>query len=472
MFLVAANLYGQKQGNIWMFGQGAAINFNSGTPVSFPGSEVYGEPSAPGDYGYSEGCTSISDVNGNLLFYSNGDKVWNSRNQVMPHGDSLFGFYSSTTAALAIPVPLSDSLYYLFTTDGLERYLHHGLCYSLINMCEDQGLGDVIENQKNIHLLDIADEKLCAVALPDGTGVWLIAHKHFTNSFYAYLITPTGINPPIISNVGSVHTGSMGFYQGYGTAIGQMKASSDGKRLGLVFSNVTPSVAEVFDFDAASGVVSNVIGLQASNNEYGLEFSPDNTKLYTTNMSGLYQFDLAAGSPAAINASMTQITSAGCIPGPLQLGPDGKIYVARCTYVVGIIYKPNSPGLSCTFVNNGVNLTPGGHSTSLPSFIAGFQYHNDRIHSCGAASAGPDHPPTTLWEYPDMFSSAITIGTDGEMNNASLLLFNMIGQEVMNQRNLSGRQVTLDASNLSAGVYILQLTEDSTTITRKILVVR
>ena len=228
-----------------MFGQGGGISFNSGFPVPITGSQVFGNPTMPSDYLYSEGCASISDSSGNLLFYSNGEKVWNRNNSVMSNGNNMMGFYSSSSSAFIIPVPSSDSLYYLFTTDGLERYLQNGLRYSIIDMCLDNGNGGVISMQKNILVLDTVSEKLCAVANPNGTDVWLIVHKFFSDAFYAYQITPFGINPPVISNVGSVHVGISGFFNGCGGAIGQMKASSDGNKIGLAFSNSSPSVVEV-----------------------------------------------------------------------------------------------------------------------------------------------------------------------------------------------------------------------------------
>ena len=113
--------HAQKQGNIWMFGQGGGLDFNSGSPVSISGSQIFGNPTETGDYAYSEGCSSIADSSGSLLFYSNGEKVWNKNNAIMPNGNAIMGFYSSTSAALIIPMPSSDSLYYLFTTDGFER---------------------------------------------------------------------------------------------------------------------------------------------------------------------------------------------------------------------------------------------------------------------------------------------------------------------------------------------------------------
>ena len=38
-----------------------------------------------------EGVASISDYKGNLLFYTDGQKVWNSKHEIMPNGDGLMG---------------------------------------------------------------------------------------------------------------------------------------------------------------------------------------------------------------------------------------------------------------------------------------------------------------------------------------------------------------------------------------------
>ncbi|CAN5330883.1 hypothetical protein BH10BAC1_BH10BAC1_12340 [soil metagenome] len=251
--------YPQKQGNIWIFGKYAALDFNSGSPTPFTGSQIRGYPSLPGDFLYSEGCSSISDSSANLLFYSNGGHAWNRLHLPLFNDDSLMGFYSSTTAAFIIPKPGNDSLYYLFTTGGIERYLSAGLRYSMVDMCLDNGYGGIIATEKNVLVLDTAGEKLSAVRHPNGTNIWLISHKHFTNSFYAYEITPTGINPPVITHIGSIHTGNPGYYGGCGTAIGQMKVSPNGTKLALVFSNISPSVAELFDFDANTGILTNCI---------------------------------------------------------------------------------------------------------------------------------------------------------------------------------------------------------------------
>ncbi|MFM8963191.1 MAG: hypothetical protein ACKOGD_05045, partial [Sphingomonadales bacterium] len=85
LLLVLAKIgYTQKEANVWHFGAGHSLDFNSGSPVQTSGSQIF----------TFEGSTSYCDENGNLLFYSNGGgripasgqdggKIWNKNNEVM-----------------------------------------------------------------------------------------------------------------------------------------------------------------------------------------------------------------------------------------------------------------------------------------------------------------------------------------------------------------------------------------------------
>jgi len=83
----------QGEANIWYFGENAGIDFNSGTPVAI----------SDGQINTREGCSSFSDANGNLLFYSDGTTVWNKNHTPMPNGMGLKGHSSSTQSAMIIP---------------------------------------------------------------------------------------------------------------------------------------------------------------------------------------------------------------------------------------------------------------------------------------------------------------------------------------------------------------------------------
>src|SRR6185503_6051784 len=129
-----------------------------------------------------------------------------------------------------------------------------------------------------------------------------IGHSFDNADFYVYSITTAGINAtPVISTAGTVQTG-------YLNKIGTMKASPCGDKIGVIVFDA--AYVELFDFDNSTGVVSNAVHLgdfTVGNawGLYGLEFSPDGSRLYVTQEQPaiVVQYDLLAGSNAAIIAS-------------------------------------------------------------------------------------------------------------------------------------------------------------------------
>ena len=59
--------FSQNETNIWYFGTNAGLDFNSGAPV----------PLLDGALDTQEGCATISDNTGSLLFYTDGTTVYN-----------------------------------------------------------------------------------------------------------------------------------------------------------------------------------------------------------------------------------------------------------------------------------------------------------------------------------------------------------------------------------------------------------
>ena len=289
----------QKENNIWYFGKKVGIDFNSGTPIAI------NDGSLPAQV---EGTSTISDSTGKLLFYTNGEAVWNARHDTMLNGYALYGHKSSTQAAVIIPKPGSNTLYYIFTTDDAEHNLKNGLQCSEVDMTLDGGLGGVIAATKNTLLDTALTEKLAAVRSYDGRTVWVITHEWGSDAFHVFQVTSSGVtSTPIISHIGSKH--ERDFY-GY-NAIGYMQVSPDGKRLALATFHL--NVLELFDFDNSTGLISNPISLPSGDQEYGVCFSPDNSKLYVSSPSKnlLYQFDIpvCGGDSNSIRASKTLIAN-------------------------------------------------------------------------------------------------------------------------------------------------------------------
>lgn len=353
-----STVFGQAgPGSNWYFGEHAGLSFNSGTPVALSGGQLVTQ----------EGCASISDANGNLLFYTNGVSVWNKNHQQTPNGFGLLGDDSSTQSAVIVSKPGSSGHYYIFTVDlGWT-----GLAYSEFDMALAGGLGDVVAGQKNIILIGNTTEKLTAVGNAAGNGYWIMVHQGNSNRFMAFSVTAGGVNStPVDSYIGTNCGGAL---------IGYMKIASTGKKLALAVMDM--SIGEVFDFDPATGKVTNPLTLPDISTSYGVEFSPDAKKLYIASLCPgvIYQYDLSAGSSTAIlnskKAVGTQNVSCG---GALQLAPDGKIYACRYQENnLSVIHKPNEAGMACNFQDIAVTLKAGTFSRiGLPTFNQSFFDNN------------------------------------------------------------------------------------------------
>jgi len=169
--------FAQKEANVWHFGIGNSLDFNSGSPVQTSGSQMY----------TNEGCASYCDENGNLLFYSNGGgrlpasgqdggKIWNKNNQVMYDMQGTEGGgWSAAQSSVVVPSPGEPNVYYLFTMEELEfdgdgvvpsEPNGRGLRYFKIDMSLNGGLGDVVE--ADVQVYDHSYEGICAIRHSNG----------------------------------------------------------------------------------------------------------------------------------------------------------------------------------------------------------------------------------------------------------------------------------------------------------------
>jgi len=374
--------FAQNQANIWYFGEKAGLSFNNSQPEVLTDGEI----SILGDH--NEGSSVIADDAGNLLLYSDGERIWNKNHKVMPNGSGLLGHKSSTNAAFIVPSPLSSRHFYVFTADGFyENELKNGLRFSIVDMCLDNNLGDVMPGHKNTLLEENMTEKIAVVRHANEIDYWIVTHKYKSNDFFVYRLTPGRlISQAIVTSIGAIHQDSY-YPDSNVAALGQMKISSNGKKLALCFSNTSPNVLELFDFDTQSGQLSNIVSFanRLSNlySLYGVEFSPDNSRLYFGSTGGFFQVNLNAGSPEDIVNSAILISETMSGTSGMQLATNGKIYISNYdNSFLSSIENPNALGVNCNFMEESVNLGSGVCSLSLPGFIADFDYSNATNDEC------------------------------------------------------------------------------------------
>ncbi|OGS71365.1 MAG: hypothetical protein A3F91_04825 [Flavobacteria bacterium RIFCSPLOWO2_12_FULL_35_11] len=362
----------QGEANFWYFGSQGGLNFNNGTATVALGSSI----------NTNEGCASFSNASGNLLFYTDGIKVWNKNHAVMPNGTNLLGNPSSSQSAIIVPHPGNSNLFYIFTvganeynSDGVLTRVTDGLNSYTVDMRLNFGLGDVVLNSR----IDLSigqnaqwTEKVTSVKGAECNTFWVISLVN--NTFISYKIDETGlINSAIISTVN--------FYPN--DLRGYLKVSPDGKKLASATQSNQGNLL-LYSFDDTNGKVSNdgqilISNIQQDGQPYGVEFSPRTSKLYcstynyTTQINKLFQFDLENPN---IGSSKFLVKAKSGFRGALQLAPNGKIYATvppdydHGTQFLDAVNLPDELGINCNYQENAMDLGSGRAMQGLPPFIA------------------------------------------------------------------------------------------------------
>ncbi len=495
----------QKEATFWYL-NGYAFDFSLGVPTT-----IFGTPILDG-----EGIATMSDKDtGHLLFYTDGKKVWNKFNILMPNSynngnDLCFNF--STQGALIVPVPNQKFQFYIFSIHrepplcdyrGLEK---KELRYSVVDMRLDNGKGDIIDTLKNIFISTNLTEKLIAIPHTNNKDFWLLTHEWRNNTFDIRLITETGIKLEKVLSIGSIHGNWNNNPDSLNSDIqqrkGALKASPNGKKLACA---IDQNAFELFDFDAGTGNISNHINLGINStsktvvNISGVSFSPDNSKLYVTTSyldrsvqkkqtkrDDIRQYDLSSGisqniiasgksiivdNPKILKSSDTFFNWGDDIP--LQLGIDGRLYSnisqtpVDCFFTNHpsvVIQRPNKPGYDCeiSFQNLGFNFFNG--SLSFPNFIQ--SYFNGII---ATSHLKNDYNlPFSIFPNPTDGSFQVSFN-EGCFEAYTLKIITITGviyKELFIDTQLSEK---INVQSLPFGLYIIDITSKNDHITKKLI---
>ncbi len=335
----------------------------------------------------------------------------------MPNGTGLTGGQNSTQCLIS-PAPADANKYYIFTVDeevpgtNGQTAGPDGLRYSVIDLTKNNGKGDVI--LKNILLETPVCEKIAFAVHENEKDIWIISHKWKSSDLIAYLITEDGINTkPVVSTIGDYQGETMN-----GRPEGYLKISPDGKRLANIVVSPPKSKCQVFDFDNATGKITNPFSIFSAIRTiipYGVEFSPNSKLLYISCQSHwTLQYNLSISDTSLIDKSYVVIRpdNVNDPHGALQLGTDGKIYVAtHQKTTLGVINYPDSVGTACNYEPEAIDLKGKKVHAGLPPVIvygdtsANFTYTNaclgDSIKFYGTCSVIPD---SWEWSFDNGFS--------------------------------------------------------------------
>lgn len=324
--------YSQGENNNWYFGYKVGLNFSGSSPQFLNNSQMTSMTSS----------ATISDSNGNLLFYSDGLEIWNREHQVMTNGD-----INHRGVQIAISKhPTNPNLYYVFSTaiEGGYSVRYSVVDMSLGNIVNGQHLGAVVPNLKKVPLHDDLGNDftnargVTIVPHGDGSSFWVLITTG--TKLYSYRLSSSGLSTtPVVSNLNT-----SGIYTTYdGTTIKaspQVNSCDYSHLLSITNSNVITGENEglVRSFDNLSGAITSDYNLSiAGTGALYAEFNQFANVLYISRYAQgvntntmLYKIDLLNSTNAnvissALNTGQTDMYGMG-IPITVQRNTKGDIY--------------------------------------------------------------------------------------------------------------------------------------------------
>jgi gliding motility-associated-like protein len=363
-----------QEGSKWFFGGNAGLDFSNNPPT----------PITDGKINTPEGTSSIANSNGQLLFYSDGIKIWNRDGDEMPCLNAacvpMKGSPNSTQSVLIVPQPTCKGCEYLFnvfTTSDING--EKLLTVNVVDMRRENGKGAIIE--QNTTLQEPTTERLASVRNDRDSTYWVISHDYGTNKFRIFHATTGGLIEKEAPELGLVHDTPA-------KAEGYMKFSSPDtttgqRRLAVIVPGPPTNYVDLFYFNDSTGTLTHdkTVDLgPAPPVAYGIEFSSSGEKMYISfqgqngTKSLLKQYDLTMPDSLLTETALVIDSSATEKYGALQYAPDGKIYMAidGSDYLATIGEPEGNSIRGVEYEKEGVSLGGKKSQLGLPSMVQDF----------------------------------------------------------------------------------------------------
>lgn len=471
---------------IWMFGDEGTDTLHSGLSlINFNQSliEIKKVPYTGLNTKIYVSNATMSDVDGNLAFYTNGCAIYNSEYQVMENGDEInpgdvhddycdvIGYPNGKQACLALPLPGSSRHYILFHQPSeiisVPPFGFDIVCpllyYSIIDMDQADGLGEVVDKNHIIVEDTLHTGHITAVKHANGRDWWVLVPERQSARYHTLIVTPTGVVDTFSQEVGIPF-----LYEGEGS--GQACFSPDG----LKYMRYTYSDGlHLFDFDRQTGMLSNFFHIPGHPGTWsfgGAAFSPSGRYLYTIDLSDyLYQYDLWASDIAASKTLVAEYDGYkennfwSTDFGDMQLGPDCRIYIATNpnTSYLHVIDNPDNPPPGVNVIQRAVKLPAKHQGLAIPNFP---NYRLDSIptYPCDSNIVLIPHDPSWVWErpadteklqaWPNPSAGDFTLSLP--QTAGRLVIFDPLGREVW-RRELGGheKEIVVEAAGWAPGLY-------------------
>ena len=401
----------------WMFSYKTGLNFNTGAPdgASFKVSDpvfLSGNPTIDSNYvsgstaaicpsteifthDLEEGST-ICDSADNIALYCNSTQIFDKTHTAitnMLNNKSGYNSISSTDGSIILPDPVNPfNIYHFFLANDHSSgqcFQNKGVIYYKINKSGAVISGPILLDSTNYSGND-SDESIYTSSDSVG-GYWIVTRSQNNGDFLKWHLKNDGTLQSLIA----VHIPASSRTGGAQAGIKINQCQNK-----LAWTGGGP-IVEVYQWIKSKGTIGSTLysgsvpsGQYATNPlgaaGYGLEFSPDGTKLYQSSLGYAYssptdgtlnQLDLNTntwGSSTVYTGSI----NGGHEIGTMQIGPNGKIYVAMksdntvtansLAFYVGSIDNPNvAQGSGLVFTPTAVKIKNANSGSKYPAIGRG-----------------------------------------------------------------------------------------------------
>jgi len=442
---------------------------------------------------------TISDRQGNLLFYTNGFEIRDSSNNLIPGGDSLMPLSHSNASLIAysqsiliLPMPGAEDEFMILSSSYSPELganlISNRIYYHRLKAGSD-GFYMLEKNQTILEGDTIQPGRIQAVRHANGRDWWLKFGKlGFLNQnvpfdgwhykgMYIYLLSPQGMQTwdyyEFDSPLKTAFRGQSTYNQTgdlFITHGGSYTSTNSTKSLVIQAFNRCTGTLDAIMIDSSFS--------EDGNTAAGCIVAPGNRYLFAYSGWGpVYQYDLESadilqsrleiGNILPYNPSLGQAGARSAV-----LGPDGKIYIRTfgMSEYFHLIHYPDEAGIAAGFEEYGLEL-PFQAMPAAPNFAnlclgalegspcdtLGMPYN-----PCAALVSVVDihaYPlPEDVFEiYPNPATETITLNIPEELRhfgNYRVEIHNQLGQRVLSD---SSGSETLQIGHLPAGMYFVSI---------------